>query len=365
MVRIKNRTILTLGAVLLVTLVFWGSVWLWWSATFVTSNIVNFRPKAFQAKAASEFFYSVGDELKFGDEISPQSPTLMRGNIGYFLVSPASTRIAAVVSGKLVVVSRAPLVIRQVAPVDDIFREPKPLGRQFFRDFEMQWSRDSKILYLVKDEFYETKGAQLFSDKAELWSYDVDANRLWMVLKPFPASSYFLGQKSGIYFSVPTEKGDSQLRYFDGKQTLDIRVPYGQAIPVEQLDASFRESPFFSFDDLSGLDQIQTAKYLSTAIDAANGVEWLEAGTRRYLAFTHGEGLKGGYYCDQADRGDLLPGNRYFLFSPYCGNYEGQILLDTRTGDYERLPKDSRVYLTFNIESYPHYKITDDGIEAE
>jgi hypothetical protein len=289
----------------------------------------------------------------------------MRGRIGYFLVSPDSNRIAAVVGGKLVVVSRIPLVIRQVAPVDSIFREPKPLGRQFFRDFEMQWSRDSKVLYLVKDEFYATKGAQLFSDKAELWGYDVDANRLWMVVKPFPAGSYFLGQKSAIYFSVPTENGDLQLRCFDGKQTHDIRVPYGQAIPVEQLNASSRESPFFSFDDLSGLDQIQAAKYLSTTIDGANGVEWLQAGNRRYLAFTRGVGLKGNYYCDQADRGNLLPGNRYFLFSTYCGNYEGQILLDTQTGDYERLPKNSSVYLTFNTESYPHYKITVDGIKAE
>ncbi|MGC1872560.1 MAG: hypothetical protein WA700_16500 [Acidobacteriaceae bacterium] len=365
MARIENRKALILGAALLVPVVFLGAFWLWWSTSYVPSNIVDFHPKAFQAKATSKFFYSFGDELKFGNEVSPQSPTLMRGSIGYFVVSPDSRRIAVVVSGKLEVVSRCPLAIRQVVPVDSIFREPKPLGRQFFRDFEMQWSQDSKILYLVKDEFYETKGGQLFSDKAELWGYDVNANRLWMVLKPFPAGSYFLGQKSGIYFSVPTENGDLQLRCFDGKHTHDIRVPYGQAIPVEQLNASFRESPFFSFDDLSGLDQIRTAKYLSTAISGANGVEWLEAGNKRLMAFTRGVGLKGPYYCDQADQGVFLPGNRYFLFSNYCGNYEGQILLDTRTGDYERLPKGSRVYLTFNTESYFHYKITVDGIKAE
>jgi len=365
MARIKNRKALILSAVLLAPVVFVGAVWLWWSAHYIPSNIVNFHPKDFEAKAAAEFFYSVGDELKFGDEISPQSPTLMRGRIAHFLVSPDNGRIAAVVSGNLVVVIRTPLLIRQVAQVDTIFREPKPLGRQFFRDFEMQWSRDSKILYLVKDEFYETKGAQLFSDKAELWAYDVDANHLWIVLKPFPAGSFFLGQKSGIYFSVPTENGDLQLQCFDGKETHDIRVPYGQAIPVEQLNASFRESPFFSFDDFSGLDQMRAAKYLSTAKDEANGIEWLEAGNRRYLAFTIGVGFKGFYHCDQADQGEFLPGDRYFLFSNYCGNYEGQILLDSRTGDYERLPKDSRVYQTFNTESYPHFKITVDGIKAE
>lgn len=138
MARLKSWTTLILGAVLLIPVVLLGVVWLWWSTSFAPSNIVDFRPVAFQAKAPREFFYSFGDELKFGDEISPQSPTLMRGRIGYFVVSPDSNRIAAVVGGKLVVVSRIPLVIRQVAPVDSIFREPKPLGRQFFRDFEMQ-----------------------------------------------------------------------------------------------------------------------------------------------------------------------------------------------------------------------------------
>ena len=126
MARIKNRKALILSAVLLAPVVFVGAVWLWWSAHYIPSNIVNFHPKDFEAKAAAEFFYSVGDELKFGDEISPQSPTLMRGRIAHFLVSPDNGRIAAVVSGNLVVVIRTPLLIRQVAQVDTIFREPKP-----------------------------------------------------------------------------------------------------------------------------------------------------------------------------------------------------------------------------------------------
>jgi hypothetical protein len=37
-----------------------------------------------------------------------------------------------------------------------------------------------------------------------------------LVLKPFPAYSYFLGRDARIYFSMPTEKGDLQLKYFDG-----------------------------------------------------------------------------------------------------------------------------------------------------
>jgi hypothetical protein len=353
----KIRTsFLVVGTVLLVPAALLGAVWLWWSASNVPSKIVDFRPTTFHAKATTGFFYSVDNQLKFGDNISLQSPTLalMPDRIEYFLVSPDSERIAAVANGKLFVVSRTPLMIRQVVSVDSIFREQKPLGRQFFRDFEMQWSRDSKVLYLVKDEFYETKGAQLFSDKAELWRYDVDRDQLEMVLKPFPAGDFFLGQKSGIYFSAATKRGDLQLRYFDGEHTHDVSAPQGTDIP------------FSSFDNFHWRGSGHHApEQLSTVIDEANGLKKLKAGNSSSLVFTRGVGMKGPYYCDQAEQGDSLPGDRYFVFSAYCKNYEGQILLDMRTGQYEQLPKDSRVYLTFNSESYPHYRITASGIEAE
>jgi hypothetical protein len=356
-----------IGAVLLVPAVLLGALWLLWSRSNIPSKIVDFRPTTFEAKAATGFFYSVGNQLKFGDEISVLSPTLavMPGKVAYFLVSPDSGKIAAVASGKLFVVIRTPLTIRQVVSVDSIFREQKPLGRQFFRDFEMQWSRDSKTLYLIKDEFYETKGAQLFSDKAELWRYDVNTQQLAMVLKPFPAGDFFLGQ-TGIYFSAATPSGDLQLKYFDSEHTRDVIASDGADISVGQLNPKLHESPFSSFDSIRWRNSGHyVPRQLSIVIDEANGLEKLEVGNSAYLVFTRGEGLKGSYYCDQAQQGDSLPGDRYFVFSTYCDNFEGEMLLDMDTGKYERLPKDSRVFLTFNTESYPHYRITISGIEAE
>ena len=41
---------------------------------------------------------------------------------------------------------------------------------------------------------------------------------------------------------------------------------------------------------------------------------------QRFGPFTHGVGFKDPYYCEQADQGDSLPGDRYFLFSVYCDN---------------------------------------------
>jgi hypothetical protein len=62
-------------------------------------------------------------------------------------------------------------------------------------------------------------------------------------------------------------------------------------------------------------------------------------------------------------RSVFLPGNRYFLFNvPYCGNYKGQLLIDTMTGGYQRLPRDCRVYLTLNTDTDPRYRITAAGI---
>jgi hypothetical protein len=83
-----------------------------------------------------------------------------------------------------------------------------------------------------------------------------------------------------------------------------------------------------------------------------------------YLTLTQGEGSLGGrYYCFESLRSAFLPGDKYFLFNvPGCRNYNGQLLIDTFTGQYQRLPADSVVYLTLNTDTYPSYRIGGDGI---
>ncbi len=82
-----------------------------------------------------------------------------------------------------------------------------------------------------------------------------------------------------------------------------------------------------------------------------------------HLALTRGIGFKGLYYCSEALRSVFLPGDRYFLFNvPYCGNYEGQLLVDTVTAEYQQLPHDSVVYLTLNTDTYTDYCIAGEGI---
>ena len=240
---VRNANLATYGAMFIA-----ASIWLiylW--ATFIPPTIVDFRPTDFQVKADKGFFYSIGDELKYSDELNPQASSLLRGEVRYFQVSPDITKLAVVANGRLLVVGSEMPSVREVAPVDSIYRDPKPIGQYFYRDQDFQWSEDSRYLFLIRDEYYDSKGSQLFSSKGELWKYGVQTGDLHLVLKPFPAYTYFFGQNGGIYFSVPTESGDLQLKYFDGNRVTDVGVPNSSSISPDQLSANSVESPFFSF----------------------------------------------------------------------------------------------------------------------
>jgi hypothetical protein len=337
------------------------AVWVFVATTGVSSNIVDFGPTSFQTKADTNFFYSIGSDLKYSDRIDPHAPTLMRGHIEGFLVSPDNKKIAVVANGRLAVGTES--IVRQVTAVDSIYRDPKPIGRQFFRDDNFQWSKDSKALYLVRDEYYASRGSQLFSSKGELWKYDIESGSLQLVLKPFSAYSYFFGLNSGIYFSTPTDRGDLQLRYFDGNTLTDIDEPNAHDLRPDKLARNFVESPFYSFSLIDYEHVVRSYEGVNLVVDGSGGQQKLVIRNKSYLALTQGKGFKGPYYCSEMLRSVFLPGDRYFLFNvPYCGNYKGQLLVDTVTGRYQRLPADSIVYLTLNTDTYPHYRVTGGGI---
>jgi hypothetical protein len=65
---------------------------MFFGATDTPSKIVDFHLTSFQAKANAHFFYSIGDELKNSDELSPQARTLLRGKIENFFLSRQTAR---------------------------------------------------------------------------------------------------------------------------------------------------------------------------------------------------------------------------------------------------------------------------------
>ncbi len=341
-----------------------GIVWLVPHGT--PSNIVGFDPVQFEAKANSLFFYSIGKELKYSDSIDPVMPTLLHGTITNFLVSPDGHRIAVVAKGQLQIVDALAQgdPVQNVAAVDSIYRNPKPLGQVFFHDDNFQWSMDGKSLYLIKDEFYDSEGSQLYSEKGELWRFDVATGSLELVLKPFPAYSYFLGRNGGVYFSATNAKGDLQLHYFDGKSVVDVSNGDGFEIPDEALPPKKQlEYPFFSFSPFDYRDRELPDKGVSLVDAPFGNSESLQIQGKVVLTLAEGQRAEGGYYCADMLRSVFLPGDRYFLLNlDHCGNYNGQVLIDTQTGSYERLPKDTRVYITLNTNTNLYYRMTPGGL---
>jgi hypothetical protein len=179
--------------VIIVALVGWVA-YVWFNLE-KPSNILHFHPSAFQAKADARFFYSIGGELKNSDSLDPNAPTLLRGDLSSYLVSPDGLEIAVVTNGVLTVVGRDGTPACQVTHVDPVIREPKPVGQHFYHDDDFQWTRDSRSLYLIGDVYPEPKPPQLTCtgsncgnvDKEELWRYDVQTGSLQRILSPFPA----------------------------------------------------------------------------------------------------------------------------------------------------------------------------------
>jgi hypothetical protein len=323
-----------------------------------SSMIVDFSPTSFTAKADAKFFYSIDNELKYSNEIDPHAPTLVSGPISNFLVSPDGNKIAIVVRGKLLIVGANSLPA-EVAKVNSIYRTFKPIGRRFFRDEDFQWSSDSMSLYLIRDEYYRSKGSQLFSVKGELWRYDVESKSLQLVLKPFVAFSYFFGLNSGIYYSEPTDSEDLQLKFFNGRSSMNVGS--ANASDIHEPPGGADERPFYSF---SIIDYEKALAPLNVRLVNRDGLEGLLINDREYLSVTQGKGWDGYYYCPDLLRSAFLPGDKYFLLNaPFCGNYKGQLLFELKSARYQKLPANTVVFRTLNTVTYTRYRITSGGIK--
>jgi hypothetical protein len=193
-----------------------------------------------------------------------------------------------------------------------------------------------------------------------LWGYDLETKNLHLVLKPFAASSYFFMGDSTIYYSEPTGQGTLQLKRFDGHVSQNVGRPDASETELASLRD---EKPFYSFSIIDYEELLPSRK--DTYLRPDPGGERLIVAGKEYLTVTQGEGWDGFYYCTNLLRSVFLPGDKYFLFNtPYCGNYDGQLLFEVSSGRYQKLPKNTVVFTTLNTDTCPLYHITSGAIEV-
>jgi hypothetical protein len=334
------------------------AAWIYFSTKFPTSKILDFNPTSFSAKADSRFFYSIDTELKSSDSIDSKAPTLFKGRINAFLVSPDNTKIAFVSDQSSLMIIDRDGSVQKVTPVASIFPNAEAkMGQGFFRNDNFQWSRDSRSLYLIHDQYHETEATEIsrspYSNHGELWRYDLNSRQMKLVLKPFKADTYFFDSLGQIYFWAQTDSGPMQLKFFDGKKVSDVD-PHSLKV----------DSPFYSFSEpVSDHYFSKGVRYLTSEDD--NQRLWID--DKPYIAVTLGVKFihffgGGSYYCLGPGPGLFLPGNRYYVLNVWCGNYSGQLLIDKITGEYQRLPS-TRVYRTTNTAEDQDYEITENGID--
>ncbi len=328
------------------------------TGVLVPSGIVDFRPTKFSAVANGRFFYSVGDDLKYSDQIESKAPTILQGRIKNFLVSPDSKRMAVVVGGQMRIINGETGEVREVLPVRSSYENPIPTGVSFFRDNHFQWSRDSKTLYLIKDEYYKSGKTGLhdaaFSEKGELWKYEVETGTLQLVFKPFRSTNYFFGENSGVYFSVPNAEGNLQLMKLDGTLTREVDKPNARDISDNTIQPDRREAVFYSFSTWDYEKDILPSKGVSV-ISKKGQPQELVIGGRSVLRVKGGDLRRLKYAA-------FLPGDKFFLFDVQSRNHIGQLLIDTATGEYMTL-KDVRVYVTANTNTFLDFEISAWGIQ--
>jgi hypothetical protein len=320
-------------------------------------GILDFHPTTFDARAAAPFFYSIGKELKYSDSIDRDAPTLFLGELLDFQVSPDGNRIAFVSNHRLTVIDNKGKA-QIIGAVDSIYRSFKPIGKGFIRDDGFQWSPDSMSVYFLRDKFYRSKRSQLFSEFGELWKLDVASGEQKMVIRPFRGFQIiFGGGGSEIYFAVPLANGDLELELYDGSIVRDFAAPGSAWSPPGM-------KPFYSLSSVDYMQKVLPGMHLLQAFDFNANRQTLAFGDKILLQLTrYCDSFFGCGDCDVMMGSMFIPGNRFFLLNvPYCRNYKGELLVDTRTGAYETLPKGTRVFTTANTQTYPHYKFDHEGL---
>lgn len=334
------------------------TVFLYIKLTFYPPEVLDYRPQNFEVAINHQFFYSVGDQLKYTttETFDLNDPTLWSGPIQQVYASPDNQKALVVSDGELFLISASGELKELITKVDSLHQEPKPLGKVYYRDDSIQWAPDSHSFYLIKDQFYETQGIQLFSTKARLVNYNLQSKQFTEVIHPFPAYEYFLSNDGKrIFFMESVASGDLELTSWYQRTTEAVEVVDKEQFVWRIGEKEIKIEPFYAFDrpdyDVShnAIDNI-SMRYIDLD-QFIQGIYHLDKGQEKLLIRIK-EGLSGkGHYSgiNLIHKNLFLPGKRYFLLNIYSKNSSGQLLFDVVQNTYKELPQNTRVYLNMSL----------------
>ncbi len=308
-------------------------------------TITNYSPSNYHEIAAHKFFYTVGEDLKYGVSIDVNSKTLWKGSTIYSFVSPDNKKIVFADGSDLYLIIadgaavKLPMIVQPELSYEERKIWKKPIGQAFYRKDAIQWAPDSKSFYIIKDEYYDSKFPdQYCSKKGRLAKYDIAANKVTEVIKQFPACDYFFGLNRRIYYIESTVTGDLMLSCWWNNRTYLVTAVKDNKIYSLLGYGNVIDKPFYSFRfpfifaGSRGVHMVRSG----TNGDVASFYVDADESHGPTLVIQSGQGLKGPTFglmisCDH------LPGDRYLLLGVNSSSFDGNLLIDRKTRKYKEL----------------------------
>jgi len=315
-------------------------------------SIIDYKPEKFKFKSDKPFVFRKDKNLYFSkgnfDSLSNKPIYTLDNTPSYYeeniFISPNSNYLLIKETDQLV------LLDIHGKPIDKIEKTKKnsfgDFERNRYRWEKIQWSKDSKFILLIKD---------LRKEKGEIINllsiYDINTRKIISLVEtPNIVNSRFSNNSRSIYYSYfktpnllvvnkvdidnpkkiiefPEFPKDSIficfLKYEMGNRSYDRKVWIGDKWELGYNHKDIKDGVYIYHED--------TLKLIMRCIP-------IEASSSRQLLSNHENSLS--YF---------LPGNKYYKFKNYSKEYNGSLLLNTKTMKYQEIGEDVEFY--FSITS--------------
>lgn len=310
-------------------------------------GIIDYKPSVFSEHASQPFFFSIGKKLKYGNAIREDAPTLFEagwfdGDINEVYPSPDQKKAVVVVGNSLYLAQ----------PGKPTTKLLQPFERKNLRD--LQW--DSQSRYIFVPRYIFPNNDHRFVSGLPSTLLRIDTNDPIIVRELISSSqfrmleTYFPLNDDSVCFDSATPKGDVIWQCW-----ISGVVHTVQRLEVDRITfvdgTTVKDKPFFSLPMRGGEISLALGGYSLTMIPNSLQVDFFHSNKPTVPIFRlqgYIERLKGNYFDGFRDgESTVLPGGRYAVVTI---RFRTVVVVDSDTGLYKELPKNSSVYE--NINSY-------------